>query len=62
MKKFTVHQASVTFKIEADEAEYHSGGAFLLKSGSLVFAGPSAYTTLIDDDAIKEINNAKAQP
>lgn len=52
MKTFTVIQAGSLTEIEADEAKYHPGGAFLIREFQLVFAGPSAYTTLIDNDAV----------
>jgi len=52
MKTFTVIQAGSLMEIKADEAEYHAGGAFLMRELELVFAGPSAYTTLIDNDAV----------
>jgi uncharacterized protein (DUF2345 family) len=54
MKTFTVIQTGGnTVEIEADEAEYHAGGAFLVKDGQLVFAGPPGFTTLIENGAVK---------
>ena len=50
MKLFRVIQAGNDFVVKADEMEYGSGGAFLLRSNKLVFAGPSAFTTLIIED------------
>jgi hypothetical protein len=54
MKLFTVIQAGNTFSLEADEMEYHSGGAFLIRDGRPVFAGPSGFTTLVEGEEVKE--------
>jgi len=51
MKTFTAIQAGEVMVLEADRAEFHPSGAFLLKDDVLVFAGPSGFTTLIDNDA-----------
>ena len=54
MKTFTVIQAGSEYHIAADEMEYHSGGAFLIRDGKPVFAGPPGFTTLIQGGEVKE--------
>lgn len=60
MKTFTVIQAgNRTIEMEADEPGVSTwkidiGHVVLLLKGKVVFSGPAAYTTVIDNDAVKE--------
>ena len=53
-KTFTVIQAGSVFQVEADKPEFYPDRVYLMREDVVVFAGPSAFTTLIDNDALKE--------
>jgi hypothetical protein len=53
MKTFTVIQAGNVFQVEAEKVEVYPDKVFLVREDETVFMGPSAFTTVFNNDAMK---------